>query len=69
MSDRYKGVLVTFVNGVHEEHAEAVANAIKLIQGVIKVETVKSNFDDVIVQNQVRHELGQKLLDIIYPKG
>jgi hypothetical protein len=68
MSDQYKGILVTFDGSLSEKHAKAVATALELFQGVIKVELIKSNFDDAIIQNQVRHELGQKLLDIIYPK-
>ena len=67
MSDRYKGILVTFEDSLHEDHSNAIMAAIKLLQGVIAVELVGTNFDDVIVKNQVRHELGQKLLGIIYP--
>lgn len=63
-----KGILVTFVSEIHDDKAKKLLLAIEHLNGVLKAELVESNFDDVIIQNQVHHELGQKLIAIIYPK-
>jgi hypothetical protein len=67
MTERLRGLLVTFEEDVREDDAEAIINAIRLIKRVLTVKTIPSNIDLRISEDRVRHELGQKLWKVIYP--
>lgn len=68
MTDRFRGLLVTFAKDVREDDAEAHINAIRMIKGVLDVQPVPSNIDLVISESRVRHELGEKIWKVIYPE-
>lgn len=68
MTERFRGLLVTFAKDVREDDAECHINAIRMIKGVLNVEPVPSNIDAHISEERVRHELHEKLFNVIYPK-
>ncbi len=67
MTDRIKGVYVTFEKDIRDDDAEPILNAIRQIRGVLSVEAEVSNFNDHIARERVRRELGCKLMAVLYP--
>lgn len=67
MTDRLKGLTVTFEHDIRVDDAEAVISAIKMIKGVLSVDPLVSNHEQHIAEARVRHELGRKILKVIYP--
>lgn len=68
MTDRLKGVYVVFDQDIREDDAEAILNAIRMVRHVQSVEPIVANIEDHFARDRVRRELGQKILDILYPK-
>ncbi len=68
MTTRLKGLTVAFDHDVREDDAEAIISAIRMLRGVLDVAPVEASSDDWVVQQRVRHELGSKLLDVVYPE-
>lgn len=69
MTDRLNAFIVILTDDIREDDAEATINAIKQIRGVLDVQPHVSTFSDEIAESRVRHELGVKLWNILYPKG
>ena len=69
MTDRLKGLVVTLDRDYRDDDAEAIINAIRQIKGVLMVDLSMTTLDDDINRNRVRHELGEKLWAVLYPKG
>jgi hypothetical protein len=67
MTDRLKGVIVTFKEDIREDDAEAVLTAIKMVKGVLSVKPLVSDWEQHIAEERVRQELHKKLFDVIYP--
>lgn len=67
MTDRLKGVLVTFEEDVREDDAKHIINAIKMIRRVLTVKPVPSNIDQSIAEDRVRQEIHKKLFKMVYP--
>lgn len=67
MTDRLKGCTVVFEQDIREDDAEYLMNAIRMLRRVLKVEPSLSTPDDYMAQERARHELGQKILRVIYP--
>lgn len=67
MTERLKGVLVTFEDDVREDDAEHIINAIRLIRRVLTVKPVPNDIKQSIAEDRVRHELHEKLFRVIYP--
>lgn len=68
MTDRFKGLLVTFETDVREDDLEDFITAISLLRRVLSVKPIPSgSIDTCISEDRVRHELGQKLWKVIYP--
>jgi hypothetical protein len=68
MTDRLKGVIVTFKEDIRVDDAEAVINAIQMVKGVLSVKPLVSNYDQHIAEQRVRMDLHEKLFNVIYPK-
>ncbi len=69
MTERFKGLLVTFETDVREDDLDVFINAIKLMKRVIAVKPIPSrNIDNEIAEDRVRRDLHQKLLRVIYPE-
>lgn len=68
MTDRLRGVLVTFEKDIREDDAEEILNAIRMVKGVLTVKPLLvNNLEQAIAEDRVRHELHQKLFKVIYP--
>ena len=67
MTDRLKGCTVVFERDIREDDAEHILNAIRMLKGVLKVEPSISTADDWMAQERARHDIGQKLLKVVYP--
>jgi hypothetical protein len=67
MTDRLKGVSVTFTDDIREDDAEAVINAIRQLRGVLVVGPILADYRDVMAEQRVRHDLGKELMEIVYP--
>lgn len=72
MTDRLKGFVVTLEEDHREDDAEPIADALMMIKGVISVEPVVRNVDDLMNRERVRRELLGQVLDLIekdVPRG
>jgi hypothetical protein len=49
------------------DDAEGIISAIRLIKGVLSVEGNVADMNQYIAIAQARNEIGEKILDIIYP--
>ena len=66
MGDMYHSVTVVFEQNVHEEDIDAVTNAIRLFNNVLSVQPNMCKTADYFAEERVRHELGKKLIDMVY---
>lgn len=62
MTDRLKGVLVTF-----DGDAEALVNAIRCMRRVSDVSPILTDYEDHMARARVRDELWQKVRDAFFP--
>ncbi len=68
MTDRYHALTVILEKDIRDDDAECILNAIKMIKGVINVKPIVSNPTSWMAEERAKRELGQKLLEIVYPK-
>ena len=65
MTDRVKGCTVVFDKDYREDDIEDILNAIKMIKGVIKVESSITTTDDYYAKEQSKYELRSKFYKFI----
>lgn len=65
MTDRLKGVVVTFEEDIRDDDAQEIINAILMIKGVKTVATSIANHDDHMNRSRIRLEYRQKLFDAL----
>jgi len=65
MSTRIKGFAVTLDRDYRDDDAESVRQAIAMVKGVLTVEPVESNIDDLMNRTRVRFELEQQIFDVL----
>lgn len=69
MTDVLKGCTVAFARDIREDDVEAIVNAIRMIKGVLAVELIPGNAPgDWIIEQRVRREYADKVVEIFYPK-
>lgn len=68
MTDRLKGVLVTFDHDIREDDAEQIIAAIKMIKCVADVRPLVSNVEDEMARIRVDREWRKKLSDMLFDK-
>lgn len=68
MTDRINGLYVILEKDIREDDVEDLVNAIRLLRGVLKVETHVADFDEAIARARVRSELTGKLWDVLNKK-
>ncbi len=61
MTDRIKGVVVTFGEDIRVDDAERILDAIRMVKGVIDVHPVNSSAEDGMVAARVRRDLEARL--------
>lgn len=68
MTDRYNALLVVLEQDIRDDDAEATIAAIRQIKGVLDVTpNVVDSGDYIVAEMRVRHELGQRLWQVLYP--
>jgi hypothetical protein len=67
MTDRLKGVLVTFDGDIRDDDAEALVNAIRCMRRVSDVSPILTDYEDHMARARVRDELWQKVRDAFFP--
>ena len=65
MTDRLKGVIVTFDVDIREDDVEPLIQAIYQLRHVLSVDLITANFDDEMNRSRVKHELRMKLFKIL----
>ncbi|MEE9214815.1 MAG: hypothetical protein V3U54_08495 [Thermodesulfobacteriota bacterium] len=69
MTDRLGALTVVLKDNIREDDAEGLINAIKQLRGVLSVKGHVTDIETHIAEDRVRHELGQKLIKLVYPKS
>jgi len=65
MTDRLKGVVVTFDHDIREDDAEGILNAIRHIKGVASVQPEVANLEDHMARVRVRGEMVKDLVELV----
>lgn len=68
MTDRYNALTVVLDRDIRDDDAECILNAIRMIKGVRSVTGNVADVESHIAEQRVRHELGQKLMGVLYQK-
>ena len=69
MTDRYNALTVVLEKNTRDDDAEHLISAIRQLRGVLSVTGNVADSGSHIAEYRARHELGAKLIDIVYPKG
>lgn len=68
MTDRVKALTVVLATDIRTDDVEGVVNAILCLKHVIAVNPSLVTSDDYVNRERIRNELGQKLVEVLYPK-
>lgn len=63
MTDRIKGVLVTFEGDIREDDAESIISAIRMVKRVHSVEPYVKGAEDYMEYERGRHDTKMKLFE------
>ncbi|WP_020395388.1 hypothetical protein [Thiolinea disciformis] len=67
MSDSYSALTVVFEKDMRKEDVEVLIVAISQFKGVLSVQPQASDLNTLIATQRVRNELGNKILNLVYP--
>lgn len=67
MTDRLKGVLVTFEQDIREDDAERTLNALRMVKGVADVRPLVASIEDEMARDRIDMEWRKKLVDFVFP--
>lgn len=65
MSEKVKGIVITFKEDVSKEKADFIMDALYLYRDVIDVSPVMVEFNDHMIAMQIKHEIKMKLFDVV----
>jgi hypothetical protein len=68
MTDRLKGVWVTFDKDIRTDDAQPIIDAIKCLRHVLSVEPNVTDVPDYMARERVRMEYSEKLWEVLHPK-
>ena len=68
MTDRLNALTVVLDRDIRADDAEALIAAIRQLRRVLDVVPQVADPAAFVAEQRVRHELGQKLLDVLYPE-
>lgn len=68
MTDRYHSLTVVLKDDIRDDDAKPLIDAILMLKGVLSVTGGVSSFDSHMALERARMEIGNKLLEICYPK-
>jgi len=69
MTDRYHTLTVVLNDDIRDDDAKPLIDAILMLRGVLSCTGIVSDSNSHMAEERARLELGEKLLDICYPKG
>ncbi len=64
MTDRLKGVYVTFDRDIRDDDAEYIINAIRMIKHVADVSAVKNDHNDHMNRMRIKSEIKKSLFEL-----
>lgn len=68
MTERYHSLTVVLKKDMREDDAKSLIDAIRQLRGVLEVSGVVADISlSAVAEARIRHELGQKLIDVLYP--
>lgn len=67
MTARVNMIFVILEEDIRTDDVQPLMDAIKMMKGVLDVEQHITNPQDILAESRARHELGVKLLEVIYP--
>lgn len=68
MTDRFNTLTVVLEKDMRDDDAEGLIEAIQRLRGVLSVTGNVANGNSWMAEERARHDLGQKLWEILYPK-
>ena len=68
MTDRYNYLTVALERDTRDDDAEALIAAIRQLRGVMDVQPNIADAAQWLAEERARRDLGQKILEIVYPK-
>lgn len=68
MSDRIKSITVVLEDNVRDDEAQAIVEAIKCMRRVVSAEANVADIEHYSARMQIRREIGEQLIGVIYPK-
>ena len=68
MTDRFHSLTVVLEKDMRDDDAQGLMDAIRCMRGVFSVTGKVADLDSHMAEDRARHELGAKLLALVYPK-
>lgn len=68
MTDRFNSLTVVLEQDIREDDAETIIAAIRQLRGVLIVTGNVSDITTHVAKERARHELGERLLEVLYPE-
>lgn len=68
MTARYHSLTVALAEDIRADDIVPLVNAIGQLRGVLSITSQEVDSTTFMAEERARHELGQKLLDVVYPK-
>ncbi len=65
MTDRLKGVLVTFDRDIREDDAKHILKALKMIKGVLKVQPYIAGMEDYMLYDRGHSDARRWMMDFL----
>jgi hypothetical protein len=65
MTDRLKGVLVTFDREIRDDDAESILTALKMIKGVLSVDPYVAEAEDYMMYERGHYDARKKMMDFL----
>jgi len=65
MTDRIKGVLVTFEKDIREDDCEPIIGALKMIKGVLTVKPYISKMEDYILYQRGHFDARNEMFELL----
>lgn len=69
MTDRYNTLTVVLEKDIRDDDAEALLTAIRQLRGVLSVNGNVADLTAYMAEERAKRELGDKLWQVLYPKG
>ena len=66
MTDRIKSLTVVLEKDIREDDCEGIVDAIKMIRGVLKVDSEVADYEHHAAKVQARCELQNELIEILF---